>query len=163
MVEVETPNGQTFAIDDPGLIKHLRTKIHPKHELTLVRSDKAMTDCRPISIFAIQTVRKLGEETGLTLDKRRFRANVYLDLSSAKGFAEDGFVGKSLRIGPKVVVRVLQRDGRCMMITLDPETAEKTPAILKTVAKAHEGMAGIYGAVLFEGVIRKGDQVELIG
>jgi uncharacterized protein YcbX len=39
-----------------------------------------MTDCRPVSLFSLQTVRKLGEETGTTLDKRRFRANVYMDL-----------------------------------------------------------------------------------
>jgi MOSC domain-containing protein YiiM len=49
-----------------------------------------------------------------------------------------------------------------MMITLDPDTAEKTPAILKTVAQAHEGMAGVYGAVLVEGIVRKGDPVELL-
>jgi MOSC domain-containing protein YiiM len=49
-----------------------------------------------------------------------------------------------------------------MMITLDPDTAEKTPAILKTVAQAHSGMAGVYGAVLAEGMIRKGDPVELL-
>jgi uncharacterized protein len=56
----------------------------------------------------------------------------------------------------------LERDPRCMMITLDPDTAEKTPAILKQVAQAHEGMAGVYGAVLAEGMIRKGDPVELV-
>ena len=67
-----------------------------------------------------------------------------------------------MRIGSKVTVAVLQRDARCMMITLDPDTAEKTPAILKAVAQAHEGMAGVYGAVLIEGVIRKGDSVDLI-
>jgi uncharacterized protein YcbX len=71
-------------------------------------------------------------------------------------------VGRSLRIGSKVTVAVLQRDARCMMITLDPDTAEKTPAILKAVAQAHEGMAGVYGAVLAEGMIRKGDLVELL-
>ena len=49
-----------------------------------------------------------------------------------------------------------------MMITLDPETAEKSPAVLKQVAKAHEGMAGVYGAVLVEGLVRKGDPVELL-
>ena len=49
-----------------------------------------------------------------------------------------------------------------MMITLDPDTAEKTPAILKHVAQAHENKAGIYAAVLIEGMIRKGDAVELI-
>src|SRR6267143_1460941 len=162
MIDVETPDGKTFAIDDPALIDNLRENLDGKHELTLLRSDRALTDCRPLSIFAVQSAKKLGEETGITVDKRRFRANVYIDLSDADGFAEDQFVGKSLRIGSKVVVSVLERDARCMMITLDPDTAEKTPAILKQVAQAHEGMAGVYGAVLAEGMIRKGDSVELL-
>jgi uncharacterized protein YcbX len=162
MIEVETPDGKTIAIDDPALIDNLRINIDGKHELKLLRSDKAITDCRPLSIFAVQSAKKLGEETGVKVDKRRFRANVYLDLTSSDGFAENQFVGKTLRIGSKVVVSVLERDPRCMMITLDPDTAEKTPAILKQVAQAHEGMAGVYGAVLVEGMIRKGDSVELI-
>ncbi len=129
MVDVEAPDGRTFAIDDPTLIETLRAGLDDKHQLTLLRSDRAMTDCRPVSIFAVQTAKKLGEETGTTVDKRRFRANIYLDLNSADGFAEDQFVGKTLRIGSKVVIAILQRDGRCMMITLDPDTAEKSPAI----------------------------------
>jgi uncharacterized protein YcbX len=162
MIHVEAPDGKTFSIDDPALIENLRAGLDGKHELTLLRSDKAITDCRPLSIFAVQSAKKLGEETGTNVDKRRFRANVYVDLTNADGFAENEFVGKSLRIGSKVVVSVLERDPRCMMITLDPDTAEKTPAILKQVAQAHEGMAGVYGAVLMEGMIRKGDSVELI-
>src|SRR5438067_2157169 len=162
MVDVETPSGKTFAIDDPGLIDNLRLNIDGKHELRLLRSDKAITDCRPLSIFAVQTAEKLAEESGVPVDKRRFRANIYLDLTASDGFAENKLVGRSLRIGAKVTIAILQRDARCMMITLDPDTAEKTPAILKTVAQAHEGMAGIYGAVLREGMIRKGDAVELI-
>ena len=162
MVDVETPDGKTFGINDPGLIDNLRAGLDGNHQLTLLRSDKAMTDCRPVSIFAVQTAKKLGEETGVAVDKRRFRANVYVDLTSSDGFFEDQFVGRSLRIGSKVTVAVLQRDARCMMITLDPDTAEKTPAILKAVAQAHEGMAGVYGAVLTEGMIRKGDSVALL-
>jgi uncharacterized protein YcbX len=162
MIDVETPEGKTFAIDDPALIDNLRANVDQKHELKLLRSHKAITDCRPVSIFAVQSAKKLGEETGVAVDKRRFRANVYLDLSSSEGFAENEFVGKSLRIGPKVVVAVTDRDPRCMMITLDPDTAEKSPAILKAVAQAHEGMAGVYGAVVAEGMIRKGDSVELL-
>jgi MOSC domain-containing protein len=162
MVDIETPDGKTFAINDPALIDNLRANIDEKHRLTLLRSDKAITDCRPLSIFAVQSARKLGEETGTNVDKRRFRANVYLDLNSSWGFVEDAFVGKTLRIGPKVVVSVVERDPRCMMITLDPDTAEKSPAILKAVAQAHEGMAGVYGAVLAEGMIHKGDSVELL-
>ena len=162
MIDVETPDGKIFSIDDPALITHLRADADADHQLTLFRSDKAITDCRPLSIFAVQTAKKLGEETGVDVDKRRFRSNVYVDLTSAEGFGEDKFVGKTLRIGSKVVVRVLQRDGRCMMITLDPDTAEKTPAILKAVAQAHEGMAGVYAAVLTEGLIRRGDPVETL-
>ena len=162
MIDVETPDKKTFPIDDPALIDSLRANVDGNHKLRLIRSDKAMTDCRPLSIFAVQSAKKLGEETGVTVDKRRFRANVYLDLKSSVAFAEDELLGKSLRVGSKVVVAVLERDPRCMMITLDPDTAEKTPAILKKVAQAHGGFAGVYGAVLAEGMIRKGDSVELI-
>ncbi len=162
MVDVETPDGKTFAVNNPALIDNLRLNIAGNHELTLLRSDKAITDCRPLSILSVQTAKKLGQETGENVDKRRFRANVYLDLASSEGFTEDKFVGRSLRIGSKVTVAVLQRDSRCMMITLDPDTAEKTPAILKQVVQAHEGMAGVYAAVLVEGMIRKGDPIELL-
>jgi uncharacterized protein YcbX len=162
MVDVETPSGETLAIDDPALIGTLRNGIDQKHQLTLMRSERALTDCRPVSIFSLQSARQLTEETGTPVDKRRFRANIYVDLTSAKGFAENEFVGRSVRIGPKVVVRILERDPRCMMITLDPDTGEKTPAILKEVAQAHEGMAGVYGAVLVEGTLRKGDPVEVL-
>jgi uncharacterized protein YcbX len=162
MVDVETPAGESVAIDSPALIDMLRAGIDEKHQLTLLRSDRAMTDCRPVSIFAVQSAQQLGDETGTTVDKRRFRANVYLDLTSSHGFAEDEFVGRSVRIGPKVVVSILERDPRCMMITLDPETGAIAPALLKKVAQAHNGMAGVYGAVLVEGTLRKGDPVELL-
>jgi MOSC domain-containing protein len=162
MVDVETPDGKTLAIDDPALMDMLRTDIDQKHQLTLMRSERALTDCRPVSIFSLQSARQLAEETGTPIDKRRFRANVYVDLTSDVGFAENEFVGRSLKIGPKVIVRVLERDPRCVMITLDPDTTEKTPAILKKVAQGHEGTAGVYGAVIVEGMLHKGDPIELI-
>ena len=161
MVDVKTPADETLAIDDPALIDMLRAEIDKKHQLTLMRSERAMTDCRPVSIFSLQSARQLAEETGMQMDKRRFRANVYVDLGSVEGFAENKFVGRSVRIGPKVVVTILERDPRCVMITLDPDTGEKTPAILKKVAQAHDGMAGVYGAVMVEGILHKGDLVEV--
>src|SRR6266513_4148779 len=162
MVDVETPDGRTLAIDDPVLMELVRTDIDQKHQLTLMRAERAMTDCRPFSMFSLQSARQLAEETGTPIDKRRFRANVYVDLTSAHGFAENDFVGRSLRIGPKVIVRVLERDPRCAIITLDPYTSERTPAVLKKVAQAHEGTAGVYGAVIVEGMLHKGDSVELL-
>jgi hypothetical protein len=162
MIDVETPDGAVLAIDDPALIDKLRAGLDGKHELTLLRSDRALTDCGPLSLFSVQTVEKLEAETGAAVDKRCFRANVYLDLPSSAAFAEDAFVGRTLRLGSKAVVAIVKRDGRCMMITLDPDTAEKTPAILKNVAQAHDGKAGVYAAVLSEGIVRKGDPVELL-
>ena len=162
MVDIETPEGEMLAIDDPVLIEMLRREIDQKHQLTLMRSHRAMADCRPVSIFSLQSARQLSEETGTPIDKRRFRANVYVDLAAGGGFAENEFVGRSLRIGPKLVIRILERDARCMMITLDPDTGEKSPAILKKVAQAHDGMAGVYGAVMVEGMLHKGDPVELL-
>src|ERR1700704_1728166 len=58
MLDVETPDGKKFAIDDPALIDHLRANAVGNHDLKLLRSDKAMTDCRPLSIFAVQTAKK---------------------------------------------------------------------------------------------------------
>jgi len=162
MVDVETPDGETLAIDNPALIDKLRQRIDQKHHLTLLRSERAMTDCRPLSVFSLQSARQLAEETGTAMDKRRFRANVYVDLASGSGFAENDFVGRSLRIGPKAVVSILERDPRCVMITLDPDTGAVAPAVLKKVAQAHDGMAGVYGAVLVEGMLHKGDPVELL-
>ena len=97
-MDVETPSGEVLAIDDPALTRMLGARMGERHSLTLVRSDRALTDCRPVSLFSIQTARQLGEEIGTAIDQRRFRANVYLDLS-APGFAEDGFVGRTLRLG----------------------------------------------------------------
>jgi uncharacterized protein YcbX len=162
VVDVETPDGKTLAINDPALIEMLRANVDQKHQVTLMQSQRAMTDCRPVSVFSLQSARQLAEETGTSVDKRRFRANVYVDLTSADGFAENELVGRSVKIGPKVVISILERDSRCVVITLDPDTAEQSPAILKKVAQAHDGMAGVYGAVMVEGMLHKGDSVEVL-
>src|SRR5438093_10742049 len=64
MVDVETPDGRTLAIDDPVLVEMLRSEVDKKHQLTLMRSHRAMTDCRPVSIFSLQSARQLSEVTG---------------------------------------------------------------------------------------------------
>ena len=84
-----------IAIDDPRLVDMLREGIDDKHHLTLVRSERTMTDCRPVSLLALQTVRKLAEEIGTAVDKRRFRANIYLELAVRRGFRR-GQVCRSL-------------------------------------------------------------------
>jgi uncharacterized protein YcbX len=161
-LDVDTPSGDRLAIGDPKLIDLLRAGIGEENELTLVQSHRAMTDCRPVSLISLQTIRQLGEELGTSLDKRRFRANIYFNLKSDAGFDEDRFVGRTLRIGAKTTIAVTDRDLRCKMLTLDPDTAEQNAMIMKQVARAHESNAGVYGAVLIEGTIRPGDEISLM-
>jgi uncharacterized protein YcbX len=127
-VEVETPSGEVVGIDDPALTRMLAARMGEGHRIALVRSERALTDCRPVSLFSVQ----------------------------------DGFVGRTLRLGSKVTIAVLERDSRCKMITIDPHTAEPSGAILRQVSRAHDGRAGVYGAVLVEGTVHRGDGVELL-
>ena len=161
-VGVELPSGRTLAIDDPQLLQELGERSQRHDRLTLIRSERPLTDCRPLSLFSLQTASQLGEETGGPIDKRRFRANVYLDLVANRGFAEDELVGRRLKVGGKVELLVLERDPRCKMITLDPDTAAPRQDLIRAVTRNHGGMAGVYAAVLVEGTARVNDPVELL-
>jgi uncharacterized protein YcbX len=161
-LDVVTPSGAVVSVDDPALLEMLGDGLRGETRLTLVRSDRALTDCRPVSLISLQTIKQIEEESGAPLDKRRFRANIYLNLITEEGFAEDGLVGRRLRLGAKAEVAVLERDPRCKMISLDPDTGQHDPAILREVARAHGADAGVYCAVLVEGIIRVGDLIELV-
>lgn len=161
-LDVVAPSGATYAIDDPALLEILRDGLGDRHRLSLLRSDRAMTDCRPISLFGTATARQIGQETGTPVDPRRFRANLYVDFTSQQGFAENDFVGKALKIGRKASIFILERDPRCKMITLDPDSAQANPDVMRCVARNHDGMAGVYAAVLIEGCVLPGDEVMLL-
>ncbi|MBR1200608.1 MOSC domain-containing protein [Bradyrhizobium sp. AUGA SZCCT0240] len=157
-VDVAAPSGEIFGVDDDRLLGALTDESSPG-TLTMRRSDRAITDCRPLSLLATRTIDGIGRAVGLRLDKRRFRENLYVDLNSGESFAEDAFVGRRLRIGPKLTVHILERDIRCRMINIDPESLEENSEILQYVAKNHDNRAGVYAAVLVEGLVRPGDEI----
>jgi len=161
-LDVVTPSGEVISIDDPRLIELLSDGLSEKNQLKLVRSDRALTDCRPVSLISLQTIAQMESEMNMPLDKRRFRSNIYFDFASqTSGFGEDDFVNRRLRIGAKAIVMVLERDPRCKMISLDPETSEHNPEVLRHVAQTHSNCAGVYCAVLIEGLVQKGDPIDL--
>lgn len=161
-VDVVTPEGQVIALDDPALVADLNERLGESEKISLLYSQRSFTDCRPVSMFSLQTARQLSEELQMPVDKRRFRANIYLDLDSDQAFAEEELIGKAVRVGEKAVISPVERDPRCKMITLDPETGEATPRILRHISSAHNGYAGLYAAVLVEGVVRPGDALTLV-
>lgn len=162
ILDVVTPSGATLAVDDPALVEMLGEGLRGENHLTLVRSDRALTDCRPVSLISLQTVRQIEAELEIPLDKRRFRANVYFDLAFGDGFAEDELVGRRLRMGAHAEIMILERDPRCQVISLDPETGEHNPQIFRKVAQAHDNFAGVYAAVLVEGILTQNDSIELL-
>lgn len=162
-LDVITPSGEVLAIDDPALINLLAAGLGENNQLRVVRSDRALTDCRPVSLISVQTLQQLAAELNQPLDQRRFRANIHLNFTTESGgFAENDLVGRRLRIGDKTTVMVLERDPRCKMISLDPETGEQTPEVLRQVVRAHENYAGVYCAVLVEGIVKKDDVIKLL-
>ena len=162
LLDVLTPSGDVISIDDPALIDMLKSGVNGENNITLIRSDRALTDCRPISMISLETIKQTENELNKPIDKRRFRANVYFNHASEKGFLEEKIIGRRLRIGSKAEILVLEKDPRCKMISLDPESAEHDPDILRHVAKKHDNAAGIYCAVLVEGILKKGDSIELL-
>jgi uncharacterized protein YcbX len=160
-LEIEAPNGTTLSPSDPALPGLIGGDQLDASGLTIIRSDHAMTDCRPLSLLSTRTIDGIGRAVGVTLDKRRFRENFYLDLNSADSFAEDAFVGRRLRIGAKLTIHILERDIRCRMIGIDPDSLDENPDILRYLAKNHDNRAGVYAAVLVAGLVRPGDEIVL--
>jgi uncharacterized protein YcbX len=136
--------------------------ISEKNQLTLMRSDRPFTDCRPISLIGVQSVRQLESELNIPVDKRCFRANIYLNHTESEGFAENELIGRRVRIGSQAMIMILEPDPRCKVISLDPETGEHNPVVLRQVAQAHSAFAGVYCAVLVEGILTKGDSIEVL-
>lgn len=156
---VATPRGAEFHIDDPALLNDMHEYLPGGHALSLVRSATPQTDVRPVALLGTRTVPQLAREFGRTVDARRFRANLLLEM--AQGFAEDGLVGHELCIGD-AVLRVTERTPRCRVVTLDPDTAVPEPALMKHLDRAHGGCVGIYAVVVSPGPVRVGDPVFLL-
>jgi len=90
----------------------------------------------------------------LSLDRRRFRANVVIQADLPDGFVEDA---------DSAVASVTCRDLRCVMINVDPDTAEKDARVMKAVVGLMKIMrACMYAAVVQSGRIQVGDAVHLI-
>ncbi len=159
-VRVDTPHGDTYELEDPAFLEHLRSQTGKG--LRLHYTQKGQMDCRPVSLLSAQTVSTLSGELDMELDRRRFRANVFVDWHDEDGYYEDSLVGRTVRIGESLELHILERDPRCKMITLDPDTAETSPRVLKHVSRKHEGYTGVYAAVLKEGVIAERDEIELV-
>lgn len=110
------------------------------------------------SLINLASVRDLSEKAGAELDVRRFRGNVILECHEP--WAEIGWVGRDIRIGPDVALRVVREIPRCVATCVNPGTSERdVPVPLRL--KEHYGHAnfGVLAAPIAEGVLSVGDEV----
>ncbi len=120
-------------------------------------------DAAPVHIVTTATLRKLRElyPEGL-FEARRFRPNFVVALPEGeRGFVENGWVGKKLRIGDSVRLEITMGCGRCVMTTLPQGDLPKDPGILRTAARHNRAEVGVYAKVLAEGWVWRGAPVQL--
>jgi uncharacterized protein len=150
---VQTPAGAVFDVADPALAAELHAG-----GVRAIKQNRGVFDTFPLSLVTTQSIARLGEMVGADLDVQRFRPNILVEALDAAPFAEDAWVGSTIHIG-SMRMRIDKRDGRCVVITIDPETAARNPAILRAVAQDRQGCLGVYGSVATPGRIAVNDPV----
>lgn len=180
LVHAVRPNGRVFTarthkrmlglqggLDDRGLptidglpwsdaeaLRRVRAATEPDAELVYYDGvGPQRFDVLPLSVATDGGVEAIG------VDRRRLRANVYID--GVEGLAERGWVGRALRLG-EAVVGVRQVRGRCVMTTYDPDTLEQDIAVLQKIYFELGGRTALDCYVVEPGRVRVGDRAELL-
>jgi uncharacterized protein YcbX len=131
----------------------------------LVRSDHAgqVYDEYPLSVLSQASVGVLRQLAGPgTLPEgRRFRPNFLL--SGCEPHQEDTWIGDVIHIGEDLQIRVVARDPRCAVTTLDPDTGERDVDTLRMILSYRPSRIaayfGVFGVVENPGTVSLGDVV----
>ena len=158
-LRVSTPEGEGFALEDPALCR--RVAAAHGAEVELAHLQQGIFDEASVSLISTSTVARLERDSGVRLDPRRFRPNLLVDAFGDEPFAEDAWVGRRIVIGGPAgaSVWVTQRDPRCAMVNLDPDTAAADPRVLRTIVRGRANFAGVYAVPVRPGPIGAGATV----
>lgn len=161
---IRTPAGSCLELRSAELNAEIAG--HFGSGVDLMKLNHGIFDEAAVSVISPATIAGIGREAGLDLDRRRFRANIVVETGRSELFVEDEWVGRMLVFGDGdsgPAVSVMMRDMRCMMLNLDPETAEQDARVMKTVVRLNKNNAGVYATVVRTGTIRVGDRVTIEG
>ena len=134
--------------------------------VSLVKADEAgqTQDEFPISLMSQASVDELGRRSGgaITFDSRRFRPSFVL--GGCEPHEEDQWLGRVIRIGDELRLRLVARDPRCAITTHSPTTGERDIDTLRLILSYRPNtMAayfGVYGIVERPGEVTLGDVVK---
>jgi uncharacterized protein YcbX len=155
-VVVTTPTGAELEVTDPALAAELGGDVRP------LKLDRGTFDTLPVSLITTQSVAALGRLSGRPVDVSRLRPNLLIDAAAGEAFAEDGWIGCTLRIGADLLVRVDGRDQRCVVVNVDPATGERDPIVFRTIVRRRRARLGAYGSIARPGRVAVGDPVVVV-
>jgi len=150
-VQVVTPGGETRILDD-RLIADLADET--SRPLTLRDAAGLNYDDSPVLVVNLNTVATFELSAGLEVDRRRFRANLYLE--GLEPEEELRWLGRRIRAGG-AELDVVSRCERCVVITRDPDTTQASPELLRVLTKASDTCMGVYCRVARRGLVATGD------
>jgi len=163
---VRTPDGKEYELRSDELRQEISNRYGSDVELMSLKHGIFDEAC--ISVISLATVHGVGSDSGRQLDLRRFRPNVVIETNNTEPFTEDKWVGRTLIFGegnsaasPTATIGVTMKDERCIMVNLDPDTAEKDSEVMKTIVRLNGNYAGVYGTVVRAGELRVGQVVSL--
>ena len=117
-------------------------------------------DGATIHLLTLATLITLHElySKGL-FEPQRFRPNILIDTpEGTKGFVEQSWIGKTLKIGD-IQLGVTGPCERCVMTTLPQLDLPKDNGILGTAVQHNQGNVGVYAKVVRGGAITRGDRL----
>jgi hypothetical protein len=92
-------------------------------------------------------------------DIRRLRPNILI--AGVEGLRERDWPGAELHIGD-AIVRLDSLRGRCHMTTVDPDTLQVDPGVLRDIVRRFGNQLALNADVVRGGTIRIGDPVRLV-
>src|SRR5687768_6088417 len=110
-------------------------------------------DVLPLLVATDGTVAAFGR------DVRRLRPNIVI--AGVDGLGERDWPGAELHIGD-AIVRLDSLRGRCHMTTVDPDTLQVDPEVLRDIVRRFGGQLALNADVVRAGTIRVGDRVTLV-
>jgi uncharacterized protein YcbX len=133
-------------------------------ELTLMKSRNPgeSFDEYPVSLISEATIEYLSSLTGgeKEFEAERFRPTLLI--SGCEPHEEDSWLGKGLLIGDRLRLRLISRDPRCAITTLDPKTGERDFDTLRLILSyrpsRRAAYLGVYGIVEASGSVAVGDE-----
>ncbi len=160
-VEVITPQGWELAWDDPAVARELSEALG--RPAVIVRNPVGVHDVAPAHLVSTGSLAAARDWVdGEDIDRRRFRANVILDLEEAGPFAEDAWVGAAVELGEGgPVLEVISPTERCVMTTFDPDTVARDNRVLAGLARTRDNLFGVYARVLRTGWVEGGATARL--